>query len=268
MTPTLDRFLSQWQRYKTAMVVFLSLNVFSVTCAFVLGINFFSVKKDLGERHSASLQNIMKADKALVALDQLLHDIQSRTKLEIRSAEDERRVLALLARWQEARDLANQVLPQAIQLQTAVLIFNSENQSLIGQMRASLLSVKESEWQNLNTSLHKYNDRMKLLITTGAITLIFGIILPLTILYLMGRAVNRLRIELQNTALEFIKTWAETKAGFGEEAFKNVEFWLQVLLLIGQNTSRVSTHPLAVIAGELAYLVRLELQRKNNAQAA
>ncbi len=103
----------------------------------------------------------------------------------------------------------------------------------------------------------------KELIATGILTLAFGVILPMVLIALIGRAIQTLRREIQSSVLDFLRSWrkAETDYSSDAPAFKNPEFWLQIALLVGQLFGQVSTNPAMQVAGEIALTIRQELQR-------
>ncbi len=103
----------------------------------------------------------------------------------------------------------------------------------------------------------------KELIATGILTLIFGIVLPMSVMALMARAINTLRHEIQGSVLDFLRNWRKTEQDYSGDApaFKNPEFWLQIALLSGQFFGQVSVNPAVQVAGEIAFTIRQELQR-------
>lgn len=263
MTSRLDRYLQQWSLYKKSLVFFLCINVFSVTMGIVLGVNYFTSKRDLGTRLQASLEKIESADAAIAHLHQFEAEFASRTRIEIRSVEDEKKILNLLGQWQKIKALAFEVTNIEVNPETSFLVASAQSLSEIQNIKNQMATVKIAELKHAKIEIEKYNDTTKLIIIAGAITLLFGIIAPTLILYLMGRALNHARREIQATALQFVKTWAETKAGFGEDAFKNIDFWLQILLLVSNHAAKMSSHPAIQITSEIVHIVRLELLKKS-----
>jgi hypothetical protein len=262
MTPNINRFFIQWKRYKTAMVCFLALNVFSVICALVLGINYFHLKKNLGRTVAHHLTQIQIADRTLTELDKVQLHIPSDSHFRIQNTSDEKKILVLLAEWQNLVASVEKILPGTLSDESPLLWMSSENRDKISALKIALRDFKNKELIEAQSQVEAYNDTTRLFIITGSTTLVFGIILPLLVIYLMGRAINVLRLQIQNAAIEFLQSWAQTKASFGDDAFKNVDFWLQMLLLIGQASGSMSRHPAVIIASEMAYLIRIELQKK------
>lgn len=264
MTPRLDHFLHQWAFYKKCLIAFFALNVFSVLLSAVLGFNYFVFKRDLGIQQNTSLDKIEKADLALNLLQTIQNELNSKPRIEIRGGEDEKRVLRLLQNWQDLKALTRSF--DHIELNSDIaspLLPSVTTQKAFSEIAQQLHTARQNEIRFMKNQLVRHNDTTRLLIAVGCLTLIFGILLPLFVLYRLGRTLDRMRNEMQNAALEFVKSWSETKAGFGDEAFKNVEFWLQVLLLLGHQAGQLSGHPAAQIAGEFAHLLRVELQKKS-----
>lgn len=272
MTPTLDRFLHQWAFYKRVLLVFFAINVFSVVAALVIGVNFFIFKKDMGLQQARTFEKIENIDLVvndIIALEkQFNHNESRKISLTIKTRDDELVLLQTLDKWHSIKNRISQFTDLNVNTNMTVLIWSPETQSELQRLTEQLQLQKASAWQSARERMNAYNDTSKLLIITGLLTLLFGVMLPSFVTYLMGRALNHIRVELQNTALSLVKTWSETRAGFGDGAFKNVEFWLQILLLFGSYSNRISSHPAAQISSELAHLVRIELQKQNNSQTA
>ncbi|OFZ19923.1 MAG: hypothetical protein A2Z20_07715 [Bdellovibrionales bacterium RBG_16_40_8] len=262
MTRSLDYFLAKWTFYKRCLVIFLAFNIFSIAVSAVLGFNYFTFKRNLGAKQQASLERIEKSDLALNKLAVFQAELSERQHLIIRNREDEKKVLTILNNWQEIKVIITSLntTPNDIPL--------SDDFSTLAQVSKSLNALKQKELSALRAELTNYNDTTRLLIIAGALTLIFGIILPHLVLFMLARTLNRIRVEMQNAALEFIKNWSTTKASFGDEPFKNVKFWLQILLLAGHQAGKLSSHPAIQVTSELAYLVHLELHKKSTGKAA
>jgi Sec-independent protein translocase protein TatA/cell division protein FtsB len=268
MTPQLDQFFSQWRIYKRTLIFFFAVNVFSVVFAIVLAAKYISSHSTLAKKQTHLISQIENIEKTQFALKTLQNKLSQRKKIEIRTREDEKQVLSILSDWQELRTYSAQIEGVVLNYEFSSLIDTVEAQTEIQKYDKGLESAKVLLWQKMKAQISDFNFTTQLIIITGVITLLFGLILPTIISSYMGRALNNARKEMQNAALEFIKAWGEAKAGMGEDAFKNVEFWLQILLLVGQQTSRLSSHPAAQITGELAYLVRIELQKSAASKAA
>ena len=103
--------------------------------------------------------------------------------------------------------------------------------------------------------------QVKELIIVGILTLTFGIILPSYIFYRMGRMMSHVRGELVNAAREIAKEWMQQFEKYDQEPFKNVDFWTNAVLLSAEQLGRYYSHPMAQFGGELAGLVRMEINK-------
>jgi hypothetical protein len=267
MTPLLHHYLKQWTLYKRALIAFLALNVFSLVLAIVLGFNFFFIDGDRVAADQAALRKVFAADEALSQLSAFSAGYDKLKPLTIRTAQDEQKVLERLENWhnllKKVEDLELGLAPSSTFLGSP-LVYSAESFNKLQTLSTKLTELKATELKAIQGRLESYSRHSRLMVVTGLATLLFGILLPHFILYLLARGLNKVRVELQNSAYEFIAKWNETRSSFGEEAFKNAEFWLQILLLIGEQSSRLSRHPAFQFSGELAHLIRAELAKKNS----
>lgn len=268
MTPTIDHYLNQWARYKVALIIFFAINVFSVILALVLSVNYFALRHNFANQQLQTITNLEITDQALSQLSHIRTEIAGRKTFSVRTTEEETHMLQLLSHTLELKNLLQQLHTGPVEHDLTVLISTFKNQSQAHLLREQLTGIKQQLWLDLKSQIKSNDNKTRLLIVTGLLTLIFGLILPSFIIYLMSQGLNHIRIEMQNTVFDFIKNWNITRDNFGDEAFKNVEFWLQIILLIGSTGGRMSSHPVAKISSELAHIIRLELQKKNSVKPA
>ncbi len=123
-----------------------------------------------------------------------------------------------------------------------------------------VLSV--SYWNHFSDS----PQQVKELIAVGGLTLTFGIILPLYVLLKIGLMMDHARRELERAARDIAQEWMRQFEKYDQDPFKNVDFWMNAVLLSAEQVGRYYKHPMANFGGELAGLVRLELNkiRKDN----
>jgi hypothetical protein len=278
MTLNLDRFLRQWSFCKRCLLLFFAVNVFSVVAALVLGLNFFVFKKDLNQKQKEAFERIVQLDLAAAHVSDLLLQMDSkkdRGSITIRTREDEIELIARLEYWHQLKANLTKLAQTSehspssalhLNANLSVLVGSNETRAELTRIREELAKLKANEWHLVQERFAQHNNTARLLIWTGLLTLFFGLVLPCFAIYAMGRALNAIRVEMQNTAISIVKTWSETQASFGDGAFKNLEFWLQVLLLVGSYSSKLSAHPTLQVTGELAHIVRLELLKKQKSQ--
>jgi hypothetical protein len=268
MTPTLDRFFRQWSLYKNALIVFLTINVFSVALSFFLAFYYFGSKRDVGHQQTQTLQQLQLADQTLTHLQGLRKKVAGKKTFQLRTRADEISALETLSLW---NDLKNNLVVLGLQMSGndfIGFISTAETETELSRLEKELSAKKQSNIETMLLQMKSFDNLTRVLLWTGLATLLFGLILPQYVLYKMGKTLNAIRLEMQHSALQFIKVWAETRAGFGDGAFKNVDFWMQILLLSTQHMSRLSSHPALQVTSELAYLVREELKKSAENKAA
>jgi len=266
MTPKIDQFLQQWGRYKKSLILFLSINIFSIVMALVLGVNYFSVKKDLGIKQRQLIQKVEHTDVAIGLVMRFARQLSY--KEQMRNQTDQAFMIALVTDWSRLARILEEFENIKISKEASSFIWSKETMSELKTVEEKLQIEKQDLLDELKHGTIAYDDSTRLLIAIGAITLLFGLVLPNVVLYFMGKTLNGLRRELQDAAIQFLKQWSETKAGFGDEAFKNVDFWMQIVLLVGSQSGRFSNHPALQIGSELAHLVRIELQKQAKSDKA
>jgi hypothetical protein len=267
-TPALDRYLTQWRFYKNCLIVFLAINVFSVSLAFILAFYYYGSKRDIGVRQSQALAELQKADTAITEAQTLQMQLAQKKSWTLKTRADEEAALAGLAAWHRL-SVAAQDLGLKLNIGSFTgLIASAESQQALNDYQAELAAHKGNLIAEMQKQLRGFDTLTRSLILTGLITLVFGIILPQFLIFKLAHTLNTIRIEMQNSAREFIKTWAETRAGFDDGAFKNVDFWLQIILLSTQHASRLSSHPALQVTSEMAYLLREELKKNSSRPAA
>jgi hypothetical protein len=259
MTPHLDRYLQRLRFYKRAFVFFAVVNAFSLSASLVVGFRYFAFKRSAVTAQQALLDKASEADRAVDILNHLHHDLATK-HLNLKSRSDELEVLAILDRWQTARQLVQHLgvtVPDSLRL----LGEDSSSNSALELLLSRLTEMKAATFNELHENLASFSGVQKELVLTGLLTLIFGFLLPTAIMVYAGRAINALRKEMQSAIVEFLRSWKDATSAHGPGAFKDPDFWLKILLLVGQYSGQMSSHPVAQIAGEIAFVVRQELQR-------
>lgn len=134
---------------------------------------------------------------------------------------------------------------------------------LIAFFALNVLSVSASAILTISywSDLSKSPTQVKELIIIGALTMTFGILLPTYIFYQMTNMAKQIRNELANAAREIAKEWMQQFEKYDQEPFRNVDFWANAVLLSAEQMGRYYNHPLAQFSGEMAGLVRTEINK-------
>lgn len=134
---------------------------------------------------------------------------------------------------------------------------------LIGFFALNVFSVAVSivlsfsYWEDLLSA----PDKVKQLIIVGLLTFVFGLVLPMYLFFKIGSMLNDARKELEEAARQIAREWMKQFEKYDEQAFKNVDFWMNALLLGAEQVGRYYHHPIANLGGELARLVRQEIHK-------
>ena len=106
------------------------------------------------------------------------------------------------------------------------------------------------------------------LIWIGALTFVFGVLLPGFVSYLLGKALRNAQKMFIQAARDLISDWRLAVDKGGPDPFKNMQFWVEVLLIVGSHLGRQIDHPLVQIGGDLAGLVQHELRLARDKKVA
>ena len=269
MTPHIDALFRKWTFYKRCLVTAVVLNVFSVSTSLVLGIYFFTQKSDLGVEQEMNLSQVNSIDQIREEIQMITNSQAIIVKKNWLSPENQKNLFSTIEKWHgikaQLQNLA--ITAESVEFSDA-LGLEPYSASRMAELDIKLKTLREQKLLSLKQNLNRFYDLSSVLIWVGALTVVFGFILPLLTIYALSRTVNHIRQELQKAVFDFIKDFTKTKLGFGDEAFKNPEFWLQILLLASQSASHFSSHPAVHILGETAQIIRLELQRKSSNSSA
>jgi hypothetical protein len=108
----------------------------------------------------------------------------------------------------------------------------------------------------------------KELIYIGALTFLFGILLPGLISYLLFKALKTAQRLFIESVRSLVADWRQAVESGGPEPFKNMQFWVETLLILSHHLGRQVDHPLVQIGGDLAGLIQHELKIARNKNAA
>jgi hypothetical protein len=265
MIPIFTSISNKLSRAKILLIATLAITVFSFICSVVLGFSYFAVKKNI---YKIQIQNISQLQK----LDQLkseLVDWQRITENQsfkgLSPETIEKIVLSRLDSWQNIVSLSKSVVfndpVMAGVFKEIRPSFTKSDNINWSPFFSQIESGKKTLYNDLTEAMQSLDTIHKEFIIIGLVVLIFGILIPFFIFRFVHSVLQNLRKEIERTAYDFVKTWSAEKAKMGNEAFKNIEFWLKIGLTFGTHSGRMSRHPIAQMLGEISYIVNTELAR-------
>jgi hypothetical protein len=137
-----------------------------------------------------------------------------------------------------------------------------------------LSTVKQEIQSNLNQHesqivqlAHREHQLTRAVIWLAAITLIFGVAIPMIAIALILKALRVAQRTLTTAAKEIVQDWSTALNRYGEEPFKNAQFWVEAVLILTEQFGSQSRHPAAVLGAELSHLVRHELHKSKSTAA-
>jgi hypothetical protein len=251
----------KWQLYKKLLIGFFVLNVFCVVSGFVLSFNYWGFKQSLREQHQVELTKLS----ASADLERQIAELEN----DVVISSDRASIFKEATEWQKlqnhlvASGLGEKFLiePKAVaDRKTALAFLRDIKQSLAGERKAA--------FDKLSNMVESYSDTTWELVSIGILTLLFGLIIPGFIIWQLTRLLKRTTDELRQSAREIAREWIAQNEKFGGEGFKNIEFWVEIALLGAQIAGRSAGHPVAQMTGELALLIRQELEKSRSKPAA
>jgi len=143
---------------------------------------------------------------------------------------------------------------------------NSVRASYFLQELKAILKQKVSQQEaNILALAQRESALVKAVIWIGALTLVFGVAIPLIIFSLTLKALRQGRKALTKAAQDIVADWSKTLSRYGEDPFRNAHFWIEALLILTEQIGAQSRHPAALLSAELSHLVRHELERTKKA---
>ena len=99
------------------------------------------------------------------------------------------------------------------------------------------------------------------LMGASLLTLLFGLILPYLLTRKLLELAQTVRHQVSHTVAETVAEWVKAQQRFGDEAFKNPQFWMQVSSLALEAYAPYIDSPNARILSDLVTAVRDEIQK-------
>ncbi len=91
--------------------------------------------------------------------------------------------------------------------------------------------------------------------------IIFGVILPYLIAKKIQHRLEELKKEVEIQIQNWVKTWIKELNFYGQDAYKNPDFWLKIGLLAVEQAAQYTSHPGVYMGAEMARIVRMELDK-------
>lgn len=244
--------------YKNAFVLCIFLNVLSVTFGVVFGAYYFNLVLSTSSAADQITFQINHTEK----IDSQLNKIKDFLELKSKALTTRENMLEELTLWQELEGLLAQANQPAIDKKNlknreTSIEYLSQLTNKNRETRAQLFT----DWDGLRS---KQNRPLLLFVVVAAITLFFGLFLPLYFLRQIALQIQKLKTDLHRAAQDITREWMHALTQFGDQPFKNLDFWLHIILLGASYLGKTSSHPGLQLASELARLIRVELQKNSS----
>lgn len=263
MTSSAERLWRKWYLYRNLLVGFFVLNVFCVVSGFVLSFNYWGFKQSLRDQHRTELEKLSATadlERQVAELENLLYN---GPKLERAALFREATEWQKLQSYLHASGLSNK-----FPFSEATVATPKSGLAYLKDIKTNLADERKKAFNKVSEMVESYSDTTREIIIIGALTLLFGLVIPGFIVWRLTRLLKRTTEQLRQTAREIADEWLRQNDKFGADGFKTVEFWVEMALLATQFTGRAANHPMAQLAGELAGLVRQEIEKSRAAKAA
>lgn len=244
----------QW--YKRILVSLFALNVFSIVAGFVIGLGYIKGSFNYAQIATKKIEEIQRLD----TLENNFRQIEISTKIVSKSDE-----LRYFQKWQK---LISESAPYGIGADWEMAMLDEPSKKeWINNSVDKIKNIKQQTYSEISKSLTTQTKERRLILLISALTVIFGILLPLILSWFLTKAISRAQSMLIQASREFVKDWRLAIEKGGPEPFKNQQFWIEALLILSHHLGEQIDHPLFKIGGDLAGLVQSELKlaRKNDA---
>jgi hypothetical protein len=95
----------------------------------------------------------------------------------------------------------------------------------------------------------------------GLATLCFGIFLPLYFSIRLTKQIKHIRLQTERMMAQWISMWLDTYKNYHGDAYREPQFWLNVVLFSFETVSGHVDHPVLHVLAEFAPLLRQEMSR-------
>ena len=253
-----------WKRilmYKYLMVLTLAFNVFTAlsgaVCSYLVWNGAFELSSEITKQES-QIQKLAEFEKTLEAVPAL----NMKKKLSRMEA------LAEIQAWEKLRAKA-EVMDFASyeKLPPDYLVNPVASQAWLTTVREELDSKRKDSSAAILMMAKREDKLSSALMWLGSLTIIFGIAIPMIVFSLLAKALRAAQIALSESARDIVHSWSKALDKHGDDPFKNPKFWMEVLLIFGEQMGHHSRHPAFAITSELSYLVREELHKSDKEAA-
>ena len=258
------RLGSLWKRimfYKYLMILTLAFNVFTALsgaiCSYLVWNGAFELSSQIAKQETET-QKLTEFESMLLTVPQ----INEKKKISRQQA------LTEIQAWEKLRARAESLNFAAYDQLPPDYLFNGmAAQSWLSQLQMELDQRRQTNSQSLLKMAKREDQLSSALMWLGSLTLIFGIAIPMIVFSLLAKAMRQAQKALSEAARDIVRSWSKALDKHGDDPFKNPHFWMEVLLIFGEQMGHHSRHPAFALTSELSYLVREELHKSGKEAA-
>lgn len=247
--------LKKVQLLKRALQTLLAVNVLVLTSGAVATVSYFGsvhFMKVLTQQNTDRMQRLSAMRSDLLALSFQ----EPGKKIEYKHIRHLESLRLKLQEWPDS-GLAQIALPETL-----------EQASLSPALITSIDERISTEQDRLRAQLVEGSQKLGSLAwqlgVIGALTLVFGMILPLILFKYLSNEVAVTRVKVEERVSHWIAQWFETHAKHGDKPLQDPTFWLKIILLTVESLAPQSRHPIAQFLGEFAPTLRREIEAERS----
>jgi cell division protein FtsX len=257
----LGRLWRRIQTYKNLMVLTIALNVLvassGLVASYLLWTGAFQLSNEILSQNQKQTE-LLKLSETLLQIP----DLDPKKTLTRESALKELRAWENL--FAQARTLG---LKSANNPPDDYFLNAEKGRSWKAEVKAEVAGLTKAHQAKV-LNLAQREDRMtSAVLWIMALTLVFGVALPLILFSLILNSLRRAQKALAETAKEIVQDWSRSLSRYGDDPFKNAHFWIEAILIVSEQVGQQSRHPAAQLSAELSHLVREELHKAKNKAA-
>lgn len=221
--------------YKRLITIFVALNVFSIISSAVISFYYYTAP----------------------------YEIVDQKQIEIRKLEEQTSFFLFL----EKEEIDDKAIFKVNHLLTQFKILPEDQIPLsrnefLTKRRDILQSIHKSKMSHLNEIANLYSfykTKQEQLMWIGVLSLIFGVVLPSVVFYILTQLVKNMKTEAEQNVSNWIQSWHHEQSKHSEP-FKNPIFWSKIALISVEQFSPMFNHPISIYASKVSHEILNEMK--------
>jgi len=237
------------QLYKKLLIVFMALNVFSMALGLVFTAQYFTSQKKIQSESNQITQQYQ-----IINQVEKLYSIKKPEELFIPNSKMYIKLNQYFSKDYKQDDFNKKYQAYFKRLEPNLKVYDWEKLKVFNESYKLQILERQTALVTLSSQTQKN------WISIGLLTLIFGIILPITLLSLISRLIYKVQKALYAKTTDWLKDLRQEKWK-NKKAFQSPEFWMKVSLISIEHWAKYGQHPVLQFSSELSGIIKDELNK-------